>query len=214
MHIAEGFLPPEWCALWYAISAPFLIYGAIKLKSRIVNRSDKVLLAVSLGFIFVLSAMKIPSVTGSCSHPTGTGIAVVFFGPAITSVLSAIVLLYQALLLAHGGITTLGANTVAMGIFGPFFGWIAYKLLKKNQRVAVFTTAFVADVATYVMTSVQLALAFPANPSFYGFLDSATRFLAIFAITQVPIAVVEAIIAVAIFEQVVQRITTPEVSKA
>ncbi|MEM0203707.1 MAG: cobalt ECF transporter S component CbiM [Archaeoglobaceae archaeon] len=214
MHIAEGFLPPEWCALWFAFSAPFLIYGAVKLRSRITNRRDKVLLAVSTGFIFVLSAMKMPSVTGSCSHPTGTGIAVVFFGPAITAVLSAIVLLYQALLLAHGGITTLGANVASMGIFGPFLGWIAYKLLKKNQRIAVFTAAFVADIATYVLTSLQLALAFPANPTFYGFLDSAVRFLAIFAITQVPIAVIEAIIAVAIFEQVAQRVSVLEVSRA
>lgn len=214
MHIAEGFLQPEWCAFWFAISAPFLIYGALKLRSRVANRSDRVLIAVSVGFIFVMSAMKIPSVTGSCSHPTGTGIAVVFFGPAITSVLSAIVLLYQALLLAHGGITTLGANTVSMGIFGPFLGWVTYRVLRKNQKLAVFAAAFVADVATYVMTSIQLALAFPANPTFYGFLDSATRFMAIFAITQIPIAVVEAIIAVAVFEQVAHRIATLEVSKA
>ncbi|MFN3383427.1 MAG: cobalt ECF transporter S component CbiM [Archaeoglobaceae archaeon] len=213
MHIMEGFLPPEWCALWFLLSAPFLVYGAVKLKSRLANRSDKVLLAVSIGFIFVLSAMKVPSVTGSCSHPTGTGIAVVFFGPAITAVLSAIVLLYQALLLAHGGITTLGANIASMGIFGPFFGWIAYKALKKKQRVAVFTAAFVADIATYVLTSLQLALAFPANPTFYGFLDSATRFLAVFAITQLPIAVIGAIIAVAIFEQVASRVVALKVSE-
>lgn len=213
MHIAEGFLPPEWCAAWFAISLPFLIYGSWKLRSKIVSRTDKVLLAVSTGFIFVLSAMKVPSVTGSCSHPTGTGIAVVFFGPTITAVLSAIVLIYQALLLAHGGITTLGANVTSMGIFGPFLGWIAYRVLRKKQRFAVFTAAFVADIATYVMTSLQLALAFPANPTFYGFLDSATRFLVIFAITQIPIAIVEAIIAVAIFEQVAHRVKVLEVSR-
>lgn len=213
MHIAEGFLPPEWSIAWFMFSITFLIYGSIKLKSRIANRTDKVLLAVSTGFIFVLSAMKVPSVTMSCSHPTGTGIAVVFFGPAITAVLSAIVLLYQALLLAHGGLTTLGANIASMGIFGPYFGWMAYKILRRNQKIAVFTATFVADLATYVMTSLQLALAFPANPSFYGFLDSAIRFLAIFAITQVPIAIIEAIIALAIFEQVINRIEVLQVSK-
>ncbi len=58
-------------------------------------------------FIFVLSALKLPSVTGSCSHPTGTGLSAVVLKPAITAVLAMIVLVFQALLLAHGGLTIL-----------------------------------------------------------------------------------------------------------
>uniref|UniRef100_A0A7J2TGJ0 Putative cobalt transport protein CbiM n=1 Tax=Archaeoglobus fulgidus TaxID=2234 RepID=A0A7J2TGJ0_ARCFL len=211
MHIAEGFLQPEWCLFWYAFSAPFLIYGAMKIRAKMRNRTEKILLAVATGFIFVLSAMKIPSVTGSCSHPTGTGIAVVLFGPAITAVLSAIVLLYQALLLAHGGITTLGANVASMGIIGPFFAWITYRALKKNRRVAVFSASAVASISTYVVTSIQLALAFPATQSFEGVIETAIRFLAIFAFTQIPIALIEAFLAVAVFEQVISKLE--EVSK-
>jgi cobalt/nickel transport system permease protein len=64
------------------------------------------LLAVSGAFIFVLSSLKMPSVTGSCSHPTGTGMGAILFGPWMTSVLSIIVLIYQAIFLAHGGLTT------------------------------------------------------------------------------------------------------------
>jgi cobalt/nickel transport system permease protein len=214
MHIAEGFLPPEWCAFWYIFSTPFLIYGAMKIKSKITNRTDKILLAVSIGFIFVLSAMKMPSVTGSCSHPTGTGIAVVLFGPAITAVLSAIVLLYQALLLAHGGITTLGANIASMGIIGPFFGWIVYRIAKKNRKIAVFAATAVADLMTYVVTSIQLALAFPATQEIGGIMESAIRFLAVFAITQIPIAILESFLAVAVFDQVVKRLEAGEVSRA
>ncbi len=60
--------------------------------------------------MFVLSALKIPSVTGSCSHPTGVGLGAIMFGPSVMFVLGTIVLIFQALLLAHGGITTLGAN--------------------------------------------------------------------------------------------------------
>ncbi|MDW7989814.1 MAG: energy-coupling factor ABC transporter permease [Archaeoglobaceae archaeon] len=213
MHIAEGFLQPEWSLFWYAFSLPILIYGSLKIRSRIKNKNDKILLAVSAGFIFVLSAMKIPSVTGSCSHPTGTGIAVVLFGPAVTSVLSAIVLLYQALLLAHGGITTLGANVASMGIIGPFFGWVLYRLLNKKRKLAVFTATAVADVTTYLITSVQLALAFPTTLGIEGFLDSALRFLTIFAFTQIPIALIEALIAITIFEQIISRVELTKVSK-
>ena len=67
----------------------------------------------------MLSALKIPSVTGSCSHPTGTGLGAVLFGPGVMTVLGTIVLLFQALLLAHGGLTTLGANVFSMAIVGP-----------------------------------------------------------------------------------------------
>ncbi|MEM0330386.1 MAG: energy-coupling factor ABC transporter permease, partial [Archaeoglobaceae archaeon] len=148
MHIMEGFLPVEWSAFWFALAIPFVVYGAWKVKKEIErDPKSKSLLAVSLGFIFVLSALKLPSVTGSCSHPTGTGVAVVLFGPSITAFLSSIALLYQALLLAHGGITTLGANTFSMGIFGPIFGFLVYKALKKfSLSVAFFSAAAVADL--------------------------------------------------------------------
>ena len=74
---------------------------------------------MSGAFIFVISSLKIPSVTGSCSHMTGTGLGAILFGPAAVSVLGLIVLLFQAVLLAHGGLTTIGANTFSMAIAGP-----------------------------------------------------------------------------------------------
>ena len=115
MHIFEGFLPGPWWQIWWILSIPVLAYGIFRL-NRLVKEKPEVLplIAVSGAVIFVLSSLKLPSVTGSTSHPTGTGMAVILFGPAITSVLSAIVLLYQALFLAHGGITTFGANLMSM----------------------------------------------------------------------------------------------------
>lgn len=205
MHISEGFLPPEWCLLWYVFSIPFIIYGFFRIKKLMESDpKSKSLLAISAGFIFVLSALKIPSVTGSCSHPTGTGIAVVLFGPVITSALSFIVLLYQALLLAHGGITTLGANTAAMGIIGPIFGFLFYKALKKHS-ISFFAAAFVADLATYIVTSIQLALAFPATEGFGGVLTTMSMFMGIFAITQIPIAFLEGLLALALLRYVVEH---------
>ena len=198
MHIAEGFLPPTWAALWYAFSLPVVVYGAYKAKRRIdEDPKSKSLLVVAGAFIFVLSALKIPSVTGSSSHPTGTGIAVVLFGPTITSFLSILALLYQSLLLAHGGITTLGANTASMGIIGPFAGWFAYRTVKSRTdiKIATFIAAATADWVTYVITSFQLALAFPSGAGFAGVLASATKFMGIFAITQVPLAIIEGIVA-------------------
>jgi len=217
VHIMEGFLPAEWSVVWYAFAIPIVIYGAWKTK-KLIDREPamKSLVAVAAGFIFVLSALKLPSVTGSCSHPTGTGVAVVLFGPSITAFLSIIVLLYQALLLAHGGITTLGANTASMGIIGPFVGWLAYRTLKNfNLKAAIFAAAMLADLVTYIVTSIQLALAFPASEGVSGILTSTATFMGVFAITQIPLSIVEGVVAVLLVSYLIEvRSDVLEVVKA
>ena len=201
MHIMEGFLPPIWCAVWFIISIPVVIYGIYQIK-KVSERipESKSLLAVSGAFMFVLSSLKLPSVTGSCSHPTGNGLGAGIFGPAVTAVLAAIVLLFQSLLLAHGGLTTLGANIFSMGIVGPLVAWIVYKgLVKSNisSTVAMFFAAFLGDLLTYVATSFQLALAFPLP----NFTTALTNFLIVFAITQIPLAIAEGILTMIIWDR-------------
>ncbi|MCI1930880.1 MAG: energy-coupling factor ABC transporter permease [Clostridia bacterium] len=195
MHIMEGFLPPKYCIMWGAICVPFLVAGFISLKKIIRDhRRAVIILAMAGAYTFVLSSLKIPSVTGSCSHPTGTGLGAILFGPSVMSVLGIIVLIFQALLLAHGGITTLGANTFSMAIGGPFVSYGIYKLclkLKSPKSLAVMLSATIGDLFTYCITSYQLALAYPSKVG--GVTASALKFLSIFAITQVPIAIIEGI---------------------
>lgn len=198
MHIMEGFLPIEWAIFWWVLSIPFIILGLRSIRKAIgENPETKMILGLSGAFAFVLSALKIPSVTGSCSHPTGVGLGTVLFGPLAMSVIGTIVLLFQSLLLAHGGLTTLGANAFSMAIAGPI---IAYYVFKGSQKmglsfsVAVFLAAMLGDLGTYIVTSVQLALAFPSEVG--GFMTSFTKFASIFAFTQIPLAVSEGILTV------------------
>ncbi len=205
MHIMEGFLPSPWWEIWFAVSIPFIVIGLYQM-NRLVkeNRETLPLLAVAGAFVFVLSSLKLPSVTGSCSHPTGTGLGAILFGPFITSVLGLIVLIYQALFLAHGGITTLGANVFSMGIAGPIVAYLIYKGGVKagiNTYVTVFLAAALADLFTYVVTSVQLALAFPGEA---GFFTAFQAFAGIFAVTQVPLAIVEGAVIALVFKYIVQ----------
>jgi cobalt/nickel transport system permease protein len=206
MHIMEGFLPLEWCIFWYLVSLPFLAYGISQLNTLIRDKRDSLpVLAVSGAFIFVLSSLKMPSVTGSSSHPTGTGLSAILFGPFITAVLGLIVLIFQALFLAHGGFTTLGANVFSMGIAGPVTAVVlfrAFRAVNLNFFVNVFIVSAVADLVTYVVTSFQLALAFPAQTG--GVMTSFLTFAAIFAITQVPLAVIEGVIIALTFKYLIQ----------
>ena len=200
MHIMEGFLPVKWAVIWYVLFIPFFVIG-LKNITKVVKEQPKkkLLLALCGAFVFVLSALKIPSVTGSCSHPTGVGLASILFGPSVTVVLGTIVLLFQALLLAHGGITTLGANAFSMSIFGPIVSYVIWKLLKDkvNRNVVVFLAAALGDLATYTLTSLQLGLAFPDPVG--GFAVSAAKFLGIFFVTQIPIAIAEGLLTTIIY---------------
>lgn len=200
MHIMEGYLPVEYCIGWGVICVPFLVMGVIRLRKLAQeNRRILILLAMSGAFVFVISALKIPSVTGSCSHMTGTGLSAVLFGPSITSILGSIVLLFQSILLAHGGVTNLGANVFSMAIAGPVLAWLIYKAgnaLKLNRLVTGGIASSLGCLFTYCITSVQLALAYPSEVG--GFLESLIKFLGVFAPTQIPLAALEGILTVLI----------------
>lgn len=200
MHIMEGYLPASHAIAWTAVSAPFVAYGGYRLV-RIVRKhpETKLLLAASGAFAFVLSALKIPSVTGSCSHATGTGLGAILFGPGVMTLLGTIVLLFQSLLLAHGGLTTLGANVFSMAVVGPYVAYGLFRLVRGvggSLAVAVFLAAAFGDLSTYIVTSAQLAVAFPDQAG--GIAGSFAKFGTIFAFTQIPLAIIEGMLTVVV----------------
>ncbi|WP_456300733.1 energy-coupling factor ABC transporter permease [Vallitalea okinawensis] len=202
MHIMEGYLPPGWCIFWSLVSLPFFILGILKIKQLIADHQENLMLiGVGGAFSFVLSALKLPSLTGSTSHATGIGLGAILFGPFVMTVVGSIVLLFQALLLAHGGITTLGANVFSMAVVGSLVAYGIYAGCKKlniSLKISVFLAASLGDLATYMVTSGQLALAFPDANS--GFIGAFTKFMSIFAITQIPLAIAEGILTVLIID--------------
>src|SRR4051812_42190736 len=200
MHIMEGYLPPLHALAWTVAAAPFVVAGVRRIGRIIEDHPEtKLLLATSGAFAFVLSALKMPSVTGSCSHPTGTGLGAVLFGPSVMAVLGTIVLIFQALLLAHGGITTLGANVFSMAIVGPWVSFGVWRLCRSmglSMAVGVFLGAALGDLATYMTTSVELALAYPDAAS--GYVGAFLKFAGVFAMTQVPLAIAEGLLTVVV----------------
>jgi cobalt/nickel transport system permease protein len=203
----EGYLSPLWCIFWWIVALPCLFFGIYRLKKMMhVNREALPLLGVTGGFIFLLSSLKLPTYFGSSSHPTGTGLSIICFGPWITSVVCGIVLLFQCLFLAHGGLSTLGANIVSMGIAGPLVAYMVYRLLREAPvgiPVTVFLVTVVADISTYVVTSFQLALG-SVHQVTGNIASSFILFLGIFAITQIPIAIVEGVVLALVFKYIIK----------
>jgi cobalt/nickel transport system permease protein len=198
VHIAEGYLPPLHAVAWTAVAAPFVVHGARAVVRQVREEPEtRLLLGAAGAFTFVLSALKLPSVTGSSSHPTGTGLGAILFRPPVMALLGTIVLTFQALLLAHGGITTLGANAFSMAVIGPWVAYGVYALVRRlggGLSAAVFLAAALADLATYCTTAVQLALAHPDATS--GVAGALAEFIAIFGVTQLPLAVSEGLLTV------------------
>lgn len=188
----EGFLDPIWCAVWFVIAIPFVVLGAKKIIDLMRDHPEhKMTIALSGAFIFLLSSLKLPSVTGSSSHPTGTGFSAVLYGVCATSFLATIVLIFQAILLAHGGITTLGANIVSMGVIGPAVGILLWGIVRKmtdNIPVSMFVATLFANLFTYVFTALQMTLNHGQS------VDAFVAFLSNYAVTQVPLAIVEGIL--------------------
>jgi len=207
MHIAEGILPVQWALLWAALSIPFLAWGLRNLRIRSEQEPQfKALVGLVGAAVFVISCMPIPVPTaGTCSHPCGTGMAAIFIGPTLGTVVASVALVLQALFLAHGGLTTLGANVFAMGVVGSFAGYGAFRLaqlLGAPWIVAAFLAGLLGDWATYTATSFTLATALHGDASMW------TMFVTIliaFVPTQAPLGILEGFICAGAYSFVKSR---------
>ena len=204
MHISDGVLSVEWCVIWYIVSAIFIALGIREIKQR-KERDPKYMptLAMMGAAVFVIAVWHIPvPVTGSCSHPIGTPMAAIIVGPFATVVISFIALIFHAFL-AHGGITTLGANTFSMGIVGTLTGYATYKIVKKFAPLwmAAGFAGFVGDLLTYATTALELALSL--NPD--SVLQHWAIYFAGFAPTQIPIAIAEFAFTAGIIQYVAEK---------
>jgi len=193
MHIAEGMLPLEYAAAYSAVAAAFVAKGIADYQKRSQKMPQtKQLTGVLTAAVFFISLLPLPvPITGTSSHPGGTPLAAIILGPWITILISTVTLLLQALFFAHGGLTTLGANVLTMGVFGGLVGWAIFKIAQKSG-VNLFWSGLMAgmigDITIYLGTSLQLALAIHgAHPVWEVF----WAVLAAFLPTQAPLAVLE-----------------------
>jgi cobalt/nickel transport system permease protein len=207
MHISEGILPAGWAIGWFIFALPFVAWGVrdIRRQSR-ENSYYKSLAGLMGAAVFVISCLPIPVPgTGSCAHPTGAGLAAIFIGPAPTVVISGIALGLQALFMSHGGLSTLGANILSMGIGGAFAGYYIFRLcrgLGLPAWGAAFAAGLLSDWTTYTLTSLELAsaLADPAN-----FLRMLATILLAFVPTQVPLGILEGFISAGAYSFLLSR---------
>ncbi|MCD4843964.1 MAG: energy-coupling factor ABC transporter permease [Methanosarcinales archaeon] len=211
MHISDGILSLQWNAIWYVIALIFIAFGIREIKQRTSeDPSYMPLLALMGSAIFVIAVWHIPvPVTGSCSHPIGTPMSAIIIGPFATVILSTIALILH-IFLAHGGITSLGANTFSMGIVGTFVGLGTFLLFRKvgaSIWLSAGFAGFIGSVMTYITTAFELAISLNPDSFFQQWIIYSLGFIP----TQLPLAIAEFIFTAAIVKYIVDA--KPEIIK-
>ena len=87
---------------------------------------------------------------------------------------------------------------------------VTVSILYITADVGIFLALAFADLSTYVVTSVQLGIAFPDPVS--GLLGSVAKFMSIFAISQIPLAIAEGILGVLVF-RLLTDVARPELER-
>ena len=193
MHISEGILPLNWAAIWFVVAAPFVALGLRRLND--LSRQDlaiKPLVGLLAAVVFIVSCMPIPVPTaGTCSHPCGTAISAILVGPLVSVLIATVALLIQALVMAHGGLSTLGADIVSMGVVGSLVGYGVFRGLRAlgaGLGVAGFCAGVLTDWAVYMTTSMELASGIRGSEPF---LPLFTKIMIAFVPTQLPLGLLE-----------------------
>jgi cobalt/nickel transport system permease protein len=200
MHISEGILTGPSFYATTAAGAVALAFGAASMKKFVKEQpSHKPLLGMAGAFIFLVSLIPIPAYMGTCSHPCGTPLAGILLGPGIGIALSALALFLQALLFAHGGFGSLGANVLSLGVTGAVSGWAIFKVgrwLGMPLWAAAGLAGLLGDVLVYLVSGLVLGthLAFVAPQPQYSFGQYLKVIYLAYLPVQGPIAIGEMIV--------------------
>jgi len=161
MHIPDGYIPLAQCAIYYIITI-LALYLSLRWAKKNLDEKMVPLMAVLAAGIFAIMSLNIPIPWGTSGHMVGGAlVAIIFCAPEAAVIIFTLVLLVQALFFGDGGITTLGANVLNMGIIGGLVGLYSFKALIRpiGKIPAVFIASWLSIFLAAEMAAVELWLA-------------------------------------------------------
>ncbi|MDR1422546.1 MAG: energy-coupling factor ABC transporter permease [Coriobacteriales bacterium] len=161
MHIPDGMLDTKTFTTLWVGAAGGLGYAGHWIRKHF-DQSKIVLMAVLAALIFGLQMLNFPIAGGTSGHFGGGALAGLLLGTWPGVVVMAAVLLVQALFFGDGGITTLGANIVNMGIIGALVAPFVYQLFQRvsssslSKILGAALGAFLAVVLSSAVVAIEL----------------------------------------------------------
>ena len=169
MHIPDGYLSPQTCAVAYAAAIPTWTVASRKV-TRVVRTRNVPLLAMFAAISFLVMMFNIPIPDGTTAHAVGAVVIAVVLGPWAAVIAVSVALLFQALLFGDGGVLAYGANVLNMAIIMPFVGLAAYRLLAGNAPLVSRRRVVAAGVAGYLginAAALAAAIEFGIQPGLF-----------------------------------------------
>jgi cobalt/nickel transport system permease protein len=149
MHIPDGYLSPQTCAVGFAVAAPFW-YAAGSQAKKVVKTARVPTLAVLSAVCFLVMMFNIPIPDGTTAHAVGGVLIAILLGPWAAVIAISVALLFQALLFGDGGVLAYGANVVNMAVLLPFVGYAAYRVVAGRAELTSPRRVLAAAVGGYV----------------------------------------------------------------
>jgi cobalt/nickel transport system permease protein len=174
MHIPDGFLTILISAIMWAIAISLLAFSFWRL-GKDFDEKQIPLMATLTAMFFAAQMVNYPIIGGTTAHLLGGPILAITLGPYAALVSMTVILVIQAFFFGDGGILTLGANIVNMGVVGVFIPWIVFMIIyrlkpgRTGMMVGAFSAALLGDLAAAVSAAVMLGLSYPVFPYSFTF---------------------------------------------
>ncbi|QKF82959.1 cobalt transporter CbiM [Halarcobacter ebronensis] len=153
MHISDGILSSEVVIATSVIGVAMVAYSLKNLKT------ENIALIAAMGAIFFIASFIHIPLGPTSIHLILTGVIGILIGPlAFLSIL--IALLFQAILLGYGGLTSLGANLIIMAL--P--SYLTYLFVKRgylnfmNIKIKYFMIGFIPVLLSTLLLALVLAI--------------------------------------------------------
>lgn len=159
MHLSDGLLPLWQAAIYWILSVAVLALYMYKLSE--VEEKEKVMVntAILAAVTIVASSISIPSPFGIPIHLFIIPLVAILLGPLSGVTVAFLCFIVQFLFLGMGGITSLGANVVTMGIVMSFTTYYFYQFTRElDDRLSIFSGTFMGIImATIAQVLILLA---------------------------------------------------------
>ncbi|HVN66273.1 MAG TPA: cobalt transporter CbiM [Methanomicrobiales archaeon] len=162
MHIPDSFIPIGQGLVYWAIALVFIALSLRWARSEMDEKKIPIVAVLAAG-IFALQSFNLPVSMGTSGHLVGGALAAIVLGSPFAAVfILTLVLIVQGVLFGDGGITTMGANIINMGVIGGFVGFYTFRglmMATKSMNISAFAAAWLACFIPALAASVELFMA-------------------------------------------------------